>query len=264
MRGVGAGGGSGPAEEAGRRAGESRQAGRRPGESRGYAVCVALVRPVWRSLARTALAVGALLGLLLAGTPRMFAGPPDPWLCLNVLRAAALALGLGLAFLLDDPARHTTAVVPAPRPLRTGLRLGLVVPLAAAWWTAALFLIPADGRPPVGAMTLEAAAFAALALASGIVALRHTEATEPGIAVAAGLLGTTFAAALLLPDRWALFVATNDPHWADAHWRWAGVLVVAVLAGACSVTEPLRRRRVAVVGRRSGAGGFRGAGFARR
>jgi hypothetical protein len=195
-------------------------------------------------------ATGAALGLLLAGTPRMFSAPPDPWLCLNLLRAAALAFGLGLAFLLDDPARHTTAAVPTRRPVRTGLRVGCVVPFMAAWWTAALFLIPGKARPPIGAITLEAAAVVVLALAGALVAVRQSEATEPGIAVSAGLVGAAFAAALLLPDRWALFVATSDPDWDDAHRRWAGILVVAAFTGVCSLAEPLRRRRATVLAHR--------------
>ncbi|MFJ4889405.1 ABC transporter [Streptomyces sp. NPDC088788] len=220
------------------------------GRPRAHEVAAVLARPVWRTLPRTALAAGACLGLLLVCTPRMLSGEVDRWLCLNLLRAAALAYALGLAFLLDDPARHTTAAVPTRRPVRIGVRLGLVAPLTAAWWTAALFLVPEAGRPPLGAVTLEAAALAALALAAATVAVRLSEATGPGLAVSAGLVGTFFAAALLLPERWELFVATNDPHWDDAHRRWAGVLAVAVLVGAASLAEPLRRRRATVPGRR--------------
>ncbi|MET8098892.1 ABC transporter [Streptomyces sp. NPDC005236] len=212
-----------------------------------HVVARALLRPVCRSLPRWALITGAVLGLLPAAASRMVSGPPDPWLCLNLLRSSALALALGLAFLLDDPARHTTAAVPVRRPVRTGLRLGLVVPFTAVCWTAALFLVPAKGRPPVGAITLEAAAVVVLALASALVAVRYSEAGEPGIAISAGLVGAFFAAALLLPERWELFVGPSDPHWDDAHRRWAGVLAVAALAGACSLAEPLRRRRTTVL-----------------
>ncbi|WP_425874694.1 ABC transporter [Streptomyces sp. DT193] len=215
-----------------------------------HIVARALLRPVWHSLPRWALMTGAVLGLLPAAVSRTVSGPPDPWLCLNLLRASALALALGLAFLLDDPARHTTATVPVRRPVRTGLRLALVVPSMAACWTAALFLVPAKGRPPVGAITLEAAALMVLALASALVAVRHSDAGEPGIAISAGILGAFFGAALLLPERWELFVGPSDPHWDDAHRRWAGVLAVAVLVGVRSLAEPLRRRRTIVLAHR--------------
>ena len=215
-----------------------------------HVVARALVRPVWRGLPRWAVMTGAVLGLMLAGSSRTVSEEPDPWLCLNLLRAAALAFGLGLAFLFDDPARHTTATVPTRRPVRTGLRLLLVVPFMAVCWTAALFLVPAEGRPPMGAITLEAAAVMTLALTSGLVAVRHSGATEPGIAISAGLVGAFFAAAVLLPTRWELFVGPSDPHWEDAHRRWAAVLVVVVLAGARSLGEPLRRLRTTVLARR--------------
>ncbi|MGW1532191.1 ABC transporter [Streptomyces aureus] len=215
-----------------------------------HVVVRALVRPVWRALPRGAVLTGAGVGLLLAGSSLTVAEEPDPFLCLTLLRAAALAFGLGLAFLLDDPARHTTATVPTRRPVRTGLRLALVVPITAACWTAALFLVPAKGRPPMGAITVEAAAIMAVALASALLAVRYSEAVEPGIGISAGLVGAFFASAVMLPSRWELFVGTTDQRWDDAHRRWAGVLVVAVLAGALSLAEPLRRRRTTVLAHR--------------
>ncbi|MFD4410290.1 ABC transporter [Streptomyces sp. NPDC058466] len=205
---------------------------------------------MWRSLPRRPLATASALGLLLAGTPRLLSAPPDAWLCLNLLRAAALAFGLGLAFLLDDPARHTTAAVPTRRPVRVGLRVALVAPFAAVWWTAALLLVPEQTRPPVGAVTLEAAAIAVLALAAATVAVRCTDVTEPGAAVTAGLLPVALAAPLLPPERWTLVVAASDPRWDGAHQRWAGLLVVAAVAGVYSVAEPLRRRRATTVAHR--------------
>lgn len=215
-----------------------------PSRKRTYAVVRALLHPVWRSLPRRALVSGALLGLLIAGAPWLLSVSRDSWPGLNILRAAALAFGLGLAFLLDDPARHTTAAVPTRRPVRIGLRVAFAVPFAALWWTVVLLLVPEDVRPPVGAVTLEAAAVAALALAGAGLAVRFTESAEPGIGVSAGLLGGGLGAALLLPDRWALVVSVHDPRWGGAHERWAGVLVVAVLVGAGAWAEPLRRRRV--------------------
>lgn len=202
----------------------------------------ALLHPVLRSLPRRALAAGAALGLLITAAPWLLSVSRDSWPGLTLLRAAALAFGLGLAFLLDDPARHTTAAVPIRRPVRTGLRVAFAVPLAALWWTAALLLVPENARPPVGALTLEAATVAALALAGAAVGVRCTDAAEPGIAVSAGLLCGGLSAALLVPYRWALVVPVNDPRWDGAHDRWAAILVVAAVVGAASWAEPLRRR----------------------
>ncbi|MFE5143674.1 ABC transporter [Streptomyces fagopyri] len=225
--------------------------GRRERTNGEYVMIRALLRPVWRTLPRTALAACGGLGLLLAGTPRLLSGEPDPWLCVNLLRGAALVLGVGLAFLLDDPARHTTAPVPARRSLRTGLRMALVAPGAALWWTVALLLVPERARPPAGALTLEAAAIVATALAAASAAVRFTDRAEPGTAVATGLLLTAMTVpTLLLPERWALLVAVNDPHWDDAHERWAAILVVAALLCAVWCTEPARTWRPTAPARR--------------
>jgi hypothetical protein len=205
---------------------------------------MALVPPVWRTLPWGALTAGGALALVMAGTPRMQSGEPDPVLSLALLRGAALALALVLTFLLDDPARHTTSAVPIRRPVRAGLRVALVAPFAALCWTAALLLVPQEARPPVGAVTLEAGATAVFAFAAASLAVRYNDASRPGAAVSAALLLTALAAVLLLPDEWALFVAPEDPRWDSAHERWAGLLAVAAVVGAMACTEPVRARKL--------------------
>lgn len=200
----------------------------------------ALLTPVLRTLPWRALAAGGAAGLLLAGIPRLLSGAPDPWLGLLALRGAALAFALGLAFLLDDPARHITSAVPVRRPLRVGLRVALAAPWAALCWTAALFLVPEEVRPPVGALTLEAVATAVFALSAAALVIRRSTVTEPGVAVSAWLLSTAAAAFLLLPDGWALLVTPDDPRWTDTHERWAMLLTVALVVGSRACVEPLR------------------------
>jgi len=209
-----------------------------------------LTLPVWRSLPWRALLASGAMALLLAGVTRI-ADAPSTWLTVNLLRTAALVIALGLAFVLDDPARHTTAAVPVRRPVRAGLRLALVAPVLASWWTAVLLLVPSSVRPPVGDITLEAGAACALALAGATAAIRLTDQAEPGQAVAAGLLVLAILTPLLLPDSWALFVAVEDKRWAAAHDRWAVLSVgAAVVWGLCM---PER------VGRRSASPGLSGA-----
>ncbi|MFF0017792.1 ABC transporter [Streptomyces sp. NPDC005374] len=189
-----------------------------------------------------AVGAGAVVGVLVVGLPRLLSGPPDTWLGLSLLRAAALVFALGLTFLLDDPARGLTAPVPTRRWIRTGLRAALVAPVAALWWTAVLALLPRQSRPPLGAITLEAAATAVLALAAAAVAVRFTDEPEPGPSVAAALLTLAVLTPTLLPTRWDLFVAVADPHWEAAHVRWAVVLGCAVLVWTACAPEPLRGR----------------------
>jgi hypothetical protein len=199
-----------------------------------------LVSAMARTVPWRALGVGAGVGLLAVGLPRLFAGP-DAWLALTLLRAAALAFALGLTFLLDDPARHLTTPVPTRRWVRTSLRVVLVAPVAALWWTAALALVPAGVRPPVGAVTLEAAATAALALAAAATAVRLSDEPEPGPSMAAGVLTAAALTPLLVPGRWTLLAAVGDPGWGAAHERWGVLLAVAVVVWGVCAPEPVRR-----------------------
>nr|WP_237556480.1 ABC transporter [Streptomyces sp. SID5464] len=201
-----------------------------------------LVLPVCRTLPLGVVGTAGGAGLLLAALPRM-TGETGERLSLHLLRAAVLAFAMGLVFLLDDPARHTTATVPTPRPVRVALRVALAVPATAAWWVLALLLVPPDLRPPVADITLEAGAAFALAVAGAAVTVRCSETPRPGPRVAAGLLTSAVLVMLFWPGRWALFVPVEDDRWPAAHDRWAVVLVGAVLGGALAAVEPLRRRR---------------------
>ncbi|MFJ5732684.1 ABC transporter [Streptomyces paradoxus] len=199
-----------------------------------------LALPVHRTVPWGAVGAAGAAGLLLAALTRT--GETAERLSLYLLRAAILAFAVGLAFLLDDPARHTTAAVPTPRPVRVALRVALAVPAAAAWWTVALLLVPQGARPPVGDITLEAGAAFVLAVAAAAAAVRFSEVARPGPPVSGGLLATAVLALLFWPGRWALFVPVEDERWAAAHDRWAVVLAGAVVAGAVCAVEPVRRR----------------------
>ncbi|MEU6098524.1 hypothetical protein [Streptomyces sp. NPDC047079] len=74
-----------------------------------------------------------------------------------------------------------------------------------------------------------------------VVAVQFDE-PQPGSAVALTLAVGT-ALALLLPERWALFVAADSPGWAAAHQRWAAMLALTLPTGAGLLPEPLRRHR---------------------
>ena len=217
------------------------------GTRRGVSEAGVLVRELTPVVARTlpwrALAAGAALGLSLAWIPRLPGDGTAAWQSLTILRTAALAYALGLAFLLDDPARHLTSTVPVRRALRTGLRLALVTPLTVVWWTAVLLLIPSQVRPPWGAVTVEAAAACALALAAGALAVRLTQEPRPGPSVAAALLFTGIVSPLLLPKSWALFVWPQDKRWDTSHERWAWVLAGALTVLLLCLREPVRRLR---------------------
>jgi len=215
-------------------------------------VAVELLRPVARTMPWRAVGAAGVLGLLLAAAPRLTGDQADGWYALTVLRASALAFALGAAFALDDPARHTTAAVPTRRAVRHGLRVLLVVPVAAVWWTAALLLVPAPVRPPVAGITVEAATALALALAGAALAVHRGDGARPGRAVAGGLLAGAVLGPLFAPGHWALFVPPDDERWAAAHDRWAVLLCAAVAVAVVCATEP--RRRLGRRGLRSPSG----------
>ncbi|WP_242432536.1 ABC transporter [Streptomyces sp. Root1310] len=200
-----------------------------------------LVRPVWRGLPRRALTTAGGLGLLLAGATRLPDHAPDAELGRLVLRLTALAGAVGLAFVLDDPARNTTATTPVGRPRRTVLRLAVVAPLAALWWAAVLLLTPAPTRPALGPATLEAAGTACAALVLATIAVRFTQTAEVGRSTAVRL-GAAAAVAVLVPNRWGLLGTPQDPYWAATQVRWAVVLGVAVTLSVLWTPEPLRGR----------------------
>ncbi|MFI1421841.1 ABC transporter [Streptomyces sp. NPDC020731] len=215
-------------------------------------VDVALLRPTVRTMPWRAIGAAGTLGLLLAAAPGLMGDEATGWLALNALRASAVAFALGAAFVLDDPARHTTAAVPTRRAVRHGLRVLLVAPVAAVWWTAALLLVPGPVRPPAAGITLEAATVLALVLSGAALAIHRGDGTRPGQAVAALLLTLAVLGPLLTPGSWALFTAPDDARWAAAHDRWAVLLCAAVVVGAVCATEP--KRRVTFRGLRSPSG----------
>ncbi|MFJ1810217.1 MULTISPECIES: ABC transporter [unclassified Streptomyces] len=215
----------------------------------------ALVPPVWRSLPWRALTTAGGLGLLLAATTRLPDQAPDAELGLLVLRLTALTGALGLAFLLDDPARNTTATTPVGRPRRTVLRLAIAAPLAAFWWVAVLLLTPDPTRPALGPATLEAAGMACAALALATIAVRFTRTAEVGRSTAI-LLGSAAAVAVLVPNRWGLLGTSQDPYWVATQVRWAVVLGATVALSVLWTPEPLRGPWNHGAGRSSPPGGI--------
>ncbi|MEU8648767.1 ABC transporter [Streptomyces sp. NPDC048737] len=202
-----------------------------------------LAPPVWRSLPWAALTATAGSGLLLAASTRLPDQAPGTAWGLVVLRLTALAGGVGLAFLLDDPARHTTVTSPLGRPLRAGLRLAMAAPLMVLWWTAVLLVLPGPTRPPLGPVTLEALATAACAIALATTAVRFTGGAEVGKGTAARL-GALAAVAVLVPARWGLLTLPGDRWWEETHVRWAVLLALTLVSTALCTPEPLRRTRV--------------------
>lgn len=229
-------------------------------DGRRLPVVVALLRPTARSLPWRTAAAGWALGLVIAAVPALFSLGLPAEVLVDVVRMAALCGAVGTAFVLDDPARHTTGVPPVPRPLRQALRAAVVFPAVVVWWTAVLAVARAGADPahraalPSGAVTVEAAALCAAALALAAAAVRFSQVCAPGPAVAGAVLALPIMAGVLVPPRFALFVSPLDPRWDDAHVRWAAVVATALTAWLLCAPEP-RRRHGRPRRRRPGSGG---------
>ncbi|MEW2358888.1 hypothetical protein [Spirillospora sp. NPDC029432] len=202
----------------------------------------ALVRPLARSLPWRNLAAAGALGLALAAVPRF--ADLEAGVILYLLRMAALAGALGAAFVLDDPSRETTEVVPASRALRQALRVAVVLPALAAWWMALLYVGDPGHRLPWAALTLEAVALCALAWAMAGAALRFTASAAPGLAVGGILLVLFIASALIPPDQTPL-VPLGHSNWSEVHSLWTALLVLSLLSWAATTREPTPRRHPA-------------------
>ncbi|WP_249998961.1 hypothetical protein [Actinoplanes sp. M2I2] len=165
----------------------------------------------------------------------------------NLARIVMLAGALGVAFLLDDPAASTTAVLPVPRLARIAVRGLLAVPVLAGWWAltlaAAHLAVAAEVRPAVPALTLTVEAAALVCVAFALAGIRRGGAagTVGGI-VAAPLTLVLVLLLQFLPDGWSLFVGAGDPRWREAHVIWSVLAGSALLASGLLAHEPTSRR----------------------
>ncbi|MEW2488340.1 hypothetical protein [Streptomyces sp. NPDC048411] len=146
--------------------------------------------------------------------------------------------------LLDDPAARTTVALPVTQALRRGLRMALGLLAFGLFWGASAVLarlgVAAGAREafPVGALAMEGAALASLALSLALLGLRHSAAGS-GSVLAAPVLILLLATALLLPDRSALLPAPGASNGGAASLRWGTLLVLAL----CFSGWELRERR---------------------
>lgn len=205
-------------------------------------VARALVRPTVRAVRWTPFVICLVAGVALL-VLSLDEQRPTAADVLMGLRVAAVFGALALAFLFDDPAESTTAAVPVPLWVRRAVRVTLVVPLLALWWVLVL-LIGARLAPhvpvPIAAVILEAAAVSAVTLALAAGGGRWVSEGLGGVAAAPGLL-VAVAVAAALPESLALVVAASSPGWRAAHHRWAGILLLGVVAIVLDSRAPATR-----------------------
>jgi hypothetical protein len=188
-----------------------------------------LVGPTVRStdwLAPTAAAILAIAVDRLAGRTSDVLG----------LELAAIALAVGIAFALDDPAAGSLAACPASLAIRNAVRVACVVPLPAGVWLA---LVLRSGAAGAVRLTPVAAGLSSMALA--IAATRVRAGESGGLAAGPAVLALVSGAGLL-PERLSLF--PDDGRLADGSFggRWGLVLVLSVVTYAAASRDPAARR----------------------
>lgn len=203
----------------------------------------ALAAPTVRTVRRGPLLAALVTGFALVAIPAAMTVSLRADDLAALLRIACVCAGIGLAFLLDDPAKPTVSTVPVPAWLSVLIRSVVGTVVAAAWWTAAVVATLAGAAPgvgellPIGALTLEAGAIGAVAFTLAVLAWRRApRGTGSTVGVPAVLLLMTGLA--LLPDRFALVVSVDDPRWRSVHLSWGALLAAAVLVGALAAAAP--------------------------
>jgi hypothetical protein len=198
-------------------------------------VGTALLRASWQAVGRPQATVPAGAGLLLA----LLSVPLDDGYAVQVLRGVAVLLACAAAAATDDPAHELAAAAPYARPVRVTARAVVVLaPLAGIWVLAALVAVPPAHWGSVPALTLEAAGLCAGGLAVG-TSLRAWRGVPTPSVLTIPAVASLALAAYSAPRAWALMPGqTWGPPWAAAHWRWAGVLLIAVAAACVAARDP--------------------------
>lgn len=163
----------------------------------------------------------------------------------------ALALCVGAAFVLDDPASATTDASPTSLAKRRMLRIALTLPLLGGVWAASLYYATsADGAPlgpdARGALSIQASAMLATTLGASAAALRLMPGETSGWA-AVGIPFALLACVYYLPQRFALLATPAEPGWQSAQQRWVLLLAVGVLALIWASRDPAARSRTGAV-----------------
>ncbi|MEU0989087.1 hypothetical protein [Streptomyces sp. NPDC005953] len=176
-----------------------------------------------------------LLGTLICAAAPVFLLPSDPSGVVVLLRFATVLAGLGLAFVLDDPASDMTAACPSPCWLRRLLRIvGGLMALITAWWLDIALLtmaLPADAHAglPLVDLAAECLIMALVTVAFALAGLRFTRGLGGGL-LGGGAVALLALVLAMLPPEFAFYADPDDPRgWAESLPRWR-VLGAAALA----------------------------------
>lgn len=209
---------------------------------------LAVVWPTLRATRRAPVLGALAAGLAIVAVPAAMTVTLGPDNLAVLLRLGMACAAVGLAFLFDDPAKPSTATVPAPAWHGLAVRTTAAVAAMTVWWAAVVAATLAgaqDGagdRLPLPGLTLEAATLGAAAVAAAVVTWRLTPRGIASPAAAPAVL-VVLAALAFAPRRAAVFVTVASPDWTAAHQRMAVALAACLVVTAAAATLPSRPRR---------------------
>lgn len=213
-----------------------------------FRVVLALASPLRQVRHLLPLLGSGLLGLLIVGVAFLQSTRMGPSEYLTLLRVAAVTLAAGAAFLLNDPAIRSTAVVPVSRATRYVARLIQGAVIVGCWWAIAFSLVwlrasdqTWQDLPKVG-LLLESATTVLLAVTSAAW-LQSLLEGKPGLAASTLLVGLAVTATLL-PSKAHILLRPGDPRWAAAQRFWGLLLVVTLMAFCLAARERPKRVRL--------------------
>ncbi|MER6786406.1 hypothetical protein ABT330_17600 [Streptomyces sp. NPDC000658] len=204
-----------------------------------------LVPYVLRSSRATPLVAAGAVAWLPVGVPAAVSGGLPLSEAVLLIRAGAVLLAMGAAFVLDDSAAAMTEVTPVPRWLPRALRVGVAVVSVGAGWTGVLVVgaraVGPDEREllPWAGLTWEAAGLLAVVLALAALGLRLTAGRDGGaLATPGAVLVVVLAVLTPLPDGLQPFAQPLSKAWGPSRGVWAALLGVAALTVVVLIREP--------------------------
>lgn len=194
-------------------------------------------------------ACSAVLSVLVLLVPILIGAGLDFLDATLTLHLAMVAMLLGAAFVLDDPARPLTEVLPISAKRVTVIRMALtLVPITACWaillWLAPMTVASVAAYPRAG-LILEP-----YALLAWVWSLAVTTAARRGgraSAMAAPALLILSVVLALMPEATSFYVSPGAPAFADSRVRWLVLLAAGVIVLATTLAD---RRPLAVSPRR--------------
>ena len=158
-----------------------------------------------------------------------------------LMRAVAALTAVTVAFAFDDPSVDMTRALPGARGALMRVRFavaGVAVVMAFAPAVVVKREYLNAGSAVLG-LAVEVSALVVLTIAASLVMQRQFGVSEPAQFMVLVVLGLMMLAQMF-GQRWPILVPPG-PQWADAHWRWGGVLGLGLLVMAWQLRDPASR-----------------------